>query len=62
MPLQSAHPLTVESVSQLVEEDILRRGLKVGERYFTAEEAGKRFGVSRNQPVDSGFRNGLHGC
>lgn len=49
MPLQSTHPLTVENVSQLVEEDILRRGLKVGERYFTADEAGQRFGVSRTQ-------------
>lgn len=49
MNIEPGHPLTVERISQLLEEDILRRRLRVGEPYFTADEAGKQLGVSRTQ-------------
>lgn len=37
----------IDRLSLLVEEDILRKRLREGDRYLTSDEAGKQFGVSR---------------
>ena len=40
---------SVEQLALLLEEDILRRQLRVGDPYMTADEAGRMLGVSRSK-------------
>ena len=46
MRFANAPTATVPHLAAWMEDDIRRRGLSCGDRYFTAEEAGQRLGVS----------------